>query len=114
MKLRKSQSILEYISVSIVFAVVGVAAFIAGIKGAADTYQGTTETYFSESTLMGKTLEDKVDQGQYKWPSNWAEHTDQFGGSVPQDQIINDPGENNGYTAGQARGELYEMPNWSR
>ena len=67
---RKAQSILEYILVAIVFATVGIAAFIDSLRQSAETRRGTSSTVLTAGTMTNDILNDGTNQN-YEWPQAW-------------------------------------------
>jgi len=85
--LKRSQSIFEYICVTIVFAGVGIAGFVLANQAAASKLRGEATTYKSTETAMGKTLDDGVSKEQYKWPETWGQPQAQANGVIPADLV---------------------------
>ena len=85
--LKKSQSIFEYICVTIVFATVGIAGFILANQAAASRVRGEVSTYKSNSTEMGKTLDDGLTKEEYEWPDTWSQSQAVLGGATPSDVV---------------------------
>lgn len=116
--LKKSQSIFEYIMVTIVFTTVGIAGFVAAVHNAAIIRQGTPETHYSNKTDMGKIVNTgKVSQDQQRWPSKmgtYSSDANNYNGTIQSNQVAQ-PDAEKGYTEGQPRSELYhyEPVNWS-
>jgi hypothetical protein len=110
MNLRKAQSILEYIMVTVVFTTVGIVAFFAALRTAAITRQGTAQTYYSTQTEIGKTVNTGVSQDELRYPSKFGTYSadaNNYEGTVAKDQIAQ-PDPEKGYTQGQPRSKLYK------
>jgi hypothetical protein len=114
---KKSQSLLEYILVTVAFTTVGMVTFFAALRTTAITRQGTAQTYYSKDTDMGKVVNTGVTQEEMRWPSKfgtYAGDANNYEGTIQQEQIAT-PDPQKGYTQGQPRGDLYEYKplNWS-
>ncbi len=107
---KKTQSVLEYILVNLVFTTVGIAAFFAVVENAAFRRQGNADNYYSRETELGRVLnKEGVAQQDLRWPSKFGEYTrdaDGYQGMISQEQIAQ-PGQNQGYTQGKNLGEYY-------
>lgn len=88
--LKRSQSIFEYICVTIVFASVGIAGFVLANQAAASRLRGEASTYKSTETAMGKTLDDGLSKDQYKWPETWGQPQADSTGVVPANLVDKD------------------------
>lgn len=96
MKLKKTQSILEYICVCTAFAAVGIGTFLAVVYSSFYNLRGPSQTYTSSNTVMDQTLNTRVDANTYKWPSAWSEgmkETSNFDDTIFQGQIADADGE---------------------
>lgn len=86
---KKSQSIFEYICVTIVFAGVGISGFLLANQAASARLRGEVPTYKTTNTEMGETLNDGVSKEQYKWPETWNQLQAGSGGRVSGEAVDN-------------------------
>ena len=80
-KSKLSQSIIEYVCVSIVFATVGIGTFMAAHETATNARQGTKQSFNQLDTEMGKILNHEnskkgITPDQYVYPSTWGKQAD--------------------------------------
>ena len=111
--LKKTQSIFEYVLVSAVFATVGIATFFVVVSNTAINKAGTSENYYSNSTDMGKILDNGFSREELLWPSKFGEYSSDAGDyseTIKPEQIAKPP-----YTKGEPLWKLYkyEKLNWA-
>lgn len=84
---KKAQTALEYIAAALVFATVGIASFMAINQTALLSTMGGQDNYWSDDTLLGKTLSDNISQADYEWPEAWDAPPDQ---EIPEGALSQD------------------------
>ncbi|MDD4294765.1 MAG: hypothetical protein PHP69_04570 [Candidatus Omnitrophica bacterium] len=64
---KKSQSVLEYICVALVFATVGVGTFLATVNTAVKVKAGAENAYAEDDTIIAEILDDGLTESEREW-----------------------------------------------
>ncbi|MCM8831741.1 MAG: hypothetical protein NC918_06095 [Candidatus Omnitrophica bacterium] len=119
MRFKKTQSIFEYILVTLVFATAGFATFFAAMKGTAFDRAGTSQNYYSTNTDIGKIVNRGIPKEELRWPSRFGEYSSEaedIGDPIKRfigDEQIAKVDKDAGYTYGKKRVYEYKPLNWS-